>query len=129
MPVEEMHSFMDSLGVKFSKIVVCQGILETGWFQNSKVLEENNNWLGLKCAQHRKTYCLGTNLGHAVFESRAHCLLDYLEWQKKYIPRYETKFGPMTTDEDYYDFLLKWEYAEDKAYIRKLKKIKKQIYE
>jgi flagellum-specific peptidoglycan hydrolase FlgJ len=116
---------MDSLGVRFPDIVHAQGILETGWFnKNNPILMENNNWLGIKCAQYRRTYCIGTRYGHAIFESKLYCLLDYLEWQKKYIPVYESKFGIIDNEEDYYNFLLKWQYAEDKHYINKLRRIK-----
>lgn len=143
MPTPEMHvpeteqyretsrsiyHFMDSLGIRFPDVVHAQGILETGWFDKSNpILTKSHNWLGLKCAKYRKTYCIGTRYGHAVFESKIHCLLDYLEWQNKYLPLYEAKYGKATTDEDYYNFLLKWGYAEDRQYIRKLRKIKKLI--
>lgn len=115
-----------STGVKYPAIVHAQGITETGWFdKNNKVFVENKNWLGLKCAEHRKTYCIGTKYNHAVFNSLAECLLDYIEWQDKYMPRYEEKFGVIDSEDKYYDFLLKWQYAEDKDYIGKIKRVRK----
>jgi flagellum-specific peptidoglycan hydrolase FlgJ len=123
-----LYPAMAEAGLQFQNVVFVQGILETGWFNpKNPVFQYNKNWLGLKCAQYRKTYCIGTKYGHAVFESYAHCLLDYVEWQKKYMPRYAEKYGPIQTEDDYIDFLQKWAYAEDKQYAKKLKKILKLI--
>lgn len=119
-----IKEFVKNSGIPFPEIVFAQGILETGWFnKNNPVFFRNKNWLGLKCAQHRETYCVGTKYGHAIFESYGHCLADYVLWYQKYSVRYEANFGKIDTEEKYYDFLLKWHYAEDKHYIQKLKKI------
>jgi len=120
------YASLEAAGLEYPQIVLSQGILETGWFNpTNPIFAENHNWLGLKCAQYRKTYCIGTRYGHAIFKSDVECLLDYIEWQNKYMPRYESKYGKIASEEDYYDFLLKWKYAEDENYIRKLKRIRK----
>lgn len=120
--VQEISSSSVLQSLPFAEVIIAQGLLESNYF-SSAIFKENNNWLGLKCAEFRSTYCTGTNRGHAVFSSTTDCLLDYIEWQKKYLPRYEKNFGQVDSVDRYIDFLVKYRYAEDPHYGSKLKRL------
>lgn len=100
--------------------MLAQGLVETGMF-SSKIYKENNNWLGMKCATQRKTTCIGTHRGHALYKSAEDCTYDYYLWQSKYLPKYEEKVGPVITEDQYLEFLKAYNYAEDPEYIFKVK--------
>lgn len=111
---------ISAANIRFTDVVYAQMVLETGYF-TSAIYKENNNMTGMKCAEKRQTHCIGINRGHAVYKSKLHCLLDYAEWQQKFVP--ET----VRTSEQYVDFLVSYGYAEDKFYAAKLKSILKLI--
>ena len=119
----ELETLIETIGVEFPRVVIAQGILESGFFQ-SPIYRENNNWLGMKCASIRKTHCVGTSRGHAIYLSTLACLKDYKLWQENTF-RKEIERGNKlpTTEEEYIDLLIKYNYAEDKDYKKKIKKI------
>jgi len=110
---------VQEMGVRFPRVVLAQGLLETGMF-TSNIFVHNNNWLGMKCALYRETTCIGTQRGHALYVSTYDCLKDYYLWQSKYLPRYEKKYGPVRTEYEYIEFLIRMNYAEDENYGKKV---------
>ena len=90
-------------GIQEPKIVTAQAILETGWFR-SKVFLEYNNPFGLYDSLNNDYY---------KFNHWTQALIAYIN--KVEYKRFE--------DEDYFDFLNRIGYAEDKEYISKLKQI------
>ena len=109
--------------VKYKKVVIAQGILESNFFQ-SQIFNENNNWLGLKCAKLRPTTCIGTNRGHAAYLSMDACLKDYILWQNMILENEIRKGRKLPkTDKEYVDLLVRYKYAEDKNYKRKILRI------
>jgi flagellum-specific peptidoglycan hydrolase FlgJ len=92
-------------GVGFPNIVVAQAILETGHFK-SHACKTLNNLFGLRNND-------GTYMS---FEHWTDAVAAY----KKYIQKYESP------PDDYYEYLDKLDYAEDKNYTTKLKQIIKK---
>lgn len=87
-------------------IVYAQAIIETGNFTSKQCLEYNNLF-GLYDSKNKCYY---------KFNNWTESVIAYKKWiQSKYYP----------TD-DYYNFLERINYAEDKQYIKELKKIVKQ---
>jgi flagellum-specific peptidoglycan hydrolase FlgJ len=117
---KSFHRILIELDIKYPDVVIAQALHESDLFR-SPIFKENHNALGLKCAERRKTYCIGVNRGHAVFRSELECFLDYKEWQHKYLPLYEKRFGKVSTNEEYLHFLKLYKYAEDPVYLRKVK--------
>lgn len=101
-------------GVRCPEVVVAQMVHETAWF-NSTIYHENHNLFGMKW--NTRGYATGVNRGHAKYPSTAYSLEDYIAWQRKYVPK------EVDTTEEYFTFLEKWGYAEDKKYIKKLRRI------
>lgn len=90
--------------IKYPEIVIAQSILETGNF-TSKHCVENNNLFGLYDSKNKRYY-------------------KFNHWTESIIA-YKNKIQYKYKDEeDYYDFLIRIKYAEDKEYINKLKSIK-----
>src|SRR5690606_3074917 len=56
--------------------IIAQAKHESGNF-NSPVFWENHNYFGMKQAKKRKTTAIGTNRGHAVYNSFEDCVIDY----------------------------------------------------
>lgn len=106
--VKQIHEELICQNVKFTKIVIKQAILETGWFK-SNVYKNKNNLFGFR-----------TKNGYLSFDSWEDSILYYKKWQKKHY----TKFKEITEDTCYYKFLEWVGYAEDELYITKLKSIK-----
>lgn len=106
--------------IRFQHIVLAQALHETDEFR-SPICRECKNLFGMKVASRRPTTNIGKCRGHAKYESYSDSVLDYAEWQMKYLPRYERLNGPVVTNEDYYAFLRAQRYAEDEAYIQKLR--------
>lgn len=120
---------LEQMGFQCPTVVVAQMVHETGFF-TSDIYKKGNNLFGMKKAHHRPgEYQKGTYKGHASYESPAHSLLDYLEFQQyvalKWLKRRNK--NRFNSDEEYMQFLLDCGYAEDKAYIKKLKKYIKII--
>ena len=89
--------------VKHPEIVLAQGILETEHFK-SNVCIENNNLFGL-----RKDF------------SKYHKFSHWTESILYYLNVIQVRYKP--PNEDYYQFLKRIKYAQDKRYIHKLKQI------
>ena len=103
---EGLQEALEFYGVKHPDIVYAQAILETGHFKSTGCLE-HNNLFGLYNSK-AKRYCRFNHWSESV--------VAYKEWiQNKYKP-----------PEDYYKFLSRIHYAEDPAYISKLKQIVKK---
>lgn len=102
---KELKELLEKHDVEHSDIVLAQAILETGWFKCSNCSWEHNNPFGFFWKGRYKEF---RDLHHAVTY--------YKTWQEKWY-----KGG------DYYNFLKKIGYAEDKKYISKLKSIVKKL--
>lgn len=115
--IDEMQDYQ----IKFKHIVLAQAIHETNSF-SSNIYYDCRNLFGMKVASRRATTNTGKCRGHAEYDSYVASVKDYALWQMKYLPYYEARHGRVETDEDYYKFLRRQRYAEDDAYIRKLRK-------
>ena len=102
---EEVYSAIVKAGIKHPKIVLAQAILETGWFK-SKLCRKGNNLFGLIKIGKQKRF---NKTMYASYNDWKTSIKLYKKIQKNY------KSG------NYYDFLIKKHYAEDKTYISKLK--------
>lgn len=105
----------------YNKIVLKQFIHETGRF-SSKIFLKNNNICGMKHPYKRKTLSLGTKRGHAYYASVWDSVDDYFLWTDFYIRQRVLK--PNCSYDEYYKFLKRVGYAEDRRYIEKLKHLK-----
>ncbi|WP_333640697.1 glucosaminidase domain-containing protein [Mesotoga prima] len=119
---------LERMGFKCPTVVVAQMIHETGFF-TSDIYKVGHNLFGMKKAYHRDHVQKGVYKGHASYESNAHSLLDYLYWQQYVGDNWLHRRGKsnFANDEEYYQFLLDVGYAEDKAYIKKLRNYVKII--
>lgn len=105
----QYESVLDSMGVAFPKVAMCQNLHETGIFK-SKVFKENHNPFGMK--ESSRTFDAGTKNGHAYYPHKAHpgkcvfpdcyvpAIKDYIAWQNAFHVRERCK-----TDEDYIYYL------------------------
>ena len=88
--------------VAFPNVVLAQAVLETGHFK-SHACTHRNNLFGLR----------RRDGAYMTFEHWTECVAAY----KKYIQKWQTP------PKDYYVYLDKLGYAEDKSYIQKLKQL------
>ena len=65
---EAFDAYLNSLNLKFPEIIKAQAILESSNF-SSEIFKANNNMFGMKAAALRPTTNIGTNLGHASFNT------------------------------------------------------------
>lgn len=101
-------------GIQNGEIVKKQIYLETGNL-TSTICVENKNLFGMKYpGGGRETTALGIKNGHAYYYNYIESIHDYSLWQKE--ANYDGQ-------EDYYSFLVRVKYAEDKRYVELLKSI------
>jgi len=111
---ERFFNKIKDLNFKFPHIVAAQAIQETGNYK-STIFLENNNLFGMKQARSRSTLAKGTNRNHAYYDSWQESLYDYALYYNSYLRK-------INSEEQYLDFL-KQNYAEDTAYIERVKQI------
>lgn len=111
-PLVQLTFLLDRYNISHKEIVIAQAILESGNFTSNLYLNKNNLF-GMKHPLQRPTTSLG-GVRFASYESIDHCIIDYGIWQAKY--------GSNLTHDQYLE-LLSSIYAEDKEYVKKLKKI------
>jgi uncharacterized FlgJ-related protein len=109
---DNLKNLLLELNVRFPHIVLAQAKLESGNFKSHMFLE-NNNMFGMKEAKRRPTTNKGTQNGHAYYENWKDCVIDYAFYQAAYL-------NSLRTEEQYYQYLSA-SYAEDPAYIKKVK--------
>lgn len=105
-PEEGLLEALNYYGVKHPNIVYAQAVLETGNFQ-SKLCKDKNNLFGLYDSYNKKYY---------KFDHWTESVLAYIDKVE-----YKFKGG------DYYEFLERLPYAEDKNYIYKVKQIESNL--
>lgn len=106
-PQDGIIEALDYYGIEHSDIVYAQAILETGWFK-SRICLQYNNLFGLYNSRTKSFY---------RFNHWSESVIAYKKWiQRRYKP-----------PGDYYQFLVQINYAEDKEYVNKLKKIVSKI--
>lgn len=105
--------------LKFKEVVAAQLLHETDSLK-SNISKECKNDYGMKV--NSRGLHIGRCRGHAGYSSHYNSFKDYLEWQTKYLPLYESRYNVrVRSDEDYLTFLYKQQYAEDKNYLEKLR--------
>lgn len=114
---ESVLALLDTLNVEHPHIVFAQMRLESGNFK-SDLAKNNNNFFGMKYPRQRATIAQGANKGYAYYRSWSYSVLDYAIWQRRYA-------SGLTEDE--YLEMLSEKYAEDKAYVKKVKSIADSI--
>jgi uncharacterized FlgJ-related protein len=106
------------IGIAYPDVVLAQAKIETGNF-TSKIFIENNNLFGMKLPKRRETTAVGENRNHATYTDWIQSIKDYKLWQDKMIHKSPTL-------EDYLNYLGR-NYAEDKNYIKKIRKTMKKL--
>ena len=114
---ERVLTLLDTLNVEHPHIVFAQMRLESGNFK-SDLAKSNNNFFGMKHPRQRATTSLDEVKGYASYRSWSYSVLDYAIWQRRY--------ARVLTEEEYLEMLSE-KYAEDKAYVRKVKSIADSI--
>jgi flagellum-specific peptidoglycan hydrolase FlgJ len=110
--IAEYKQALADLNVKYPRVVYAQALVESNNFKSS-IFIENNNSLGMKEAVIRPTINVGTNRGHAIYNSWRDCVIDYALWQSYHIKNIHS--------EDEYLQLLASIYAEDPNYMLAIK--------
>lgn len=100
---KEVEKLLYKYDIKHPEIVLRIGILESGWFTSNKAVNHKN--------------IFGFETGKKVFSSYDEAVLAYKN-------RVESR---LKKGENYYKFLRRIEYAEDKLYIKKLKSIEYKL--
>jgi len=111
---EKLIKKIQELNFQFPHIVYAQSKLETNNFK-STIFLENNNLFGMKEATQRVHTSIGTQNGFAYYNNWTESLYDYAFY-------YSTYLYKLTTKNEYYNYLSQF-YAEDTAYVSKLKNI------
>lgn len=114
---ERVLALLDTLNVEHPHIVFAQMRLESGNFK-SDLAKNNDNFFGMKYPRQRATVAQGVDRGYAYYRSWSYSVLDYAIWQRRY--------ASGLTEEEYLEMLSE-KYAEDKAYVRKVKSIADSI--
>lgn len=114
---ERVFALLDTLNVEHPHIVFAQMRLESGNFK-SDLAKNNDNFFGMKYPRQRATVAQGMDRGYAYYRSWSYSVLDYAIWQRRY--------ASGLTEEEYLEMLSE-KYAEDKAYVRKVKSIADSI--
>ena len=114
---ESVLTLLDTLNVEHPHIVFAQMRLESGNFK-SDLAKNNDNFFGMKYPRQRATVAQGVDRGYAYYRSWSYSVLDYAIWQRRY--------ASGLTEEEYLEMLSE-KYAEDKAYVRKVKSIADSI--
>ena len=110
---EIVLTLLDTLNVEHPHIVFAQMRLESGNFK-SDLAKNNDNFFGMKYPRQRATVAQGVDRGYAYYRSWSYSVLDYAIWQRRY--------ASGLTEEEYLEMLSE-KYAEDKAYVSKVKSI------
>lgn len=110
----KFYDYIKMCGIRFPDIVYAQAVLETGNFTSDRFLEHNNAF-GMKVARSRPTTASGEHTDHAQYDTWMLSVQDYALYQSAYL-------RDLRTERDYLSYLSQ-HYAEDTAYIEKLKKI------
>lgn len=106
---DNVEFWLNYFQVKEIQIVKKQIKLETNNLTSGLCID-NNNLFAFKMAEHRETTAIGSNRGYAFYPSFIASIKDYAQFQKKYY-----KGG------DYYEFLIRSNYASDTLYVSKLR--------
>ena len=114
---ERVLTLLDILNMEHPHIVFAQMRLESGNFK-SDLAKNNDNFFGMRHPRVRITMSRGSLNGFASYDSWSYSVLDYAIWQRMY--------ASGLTEEEYLEMLSK-KYAEDKAYVRKVKSIADSI--
>lgn len=102
-PQEGLMEALEYYGVKYPQIVYVQAILESGLGESS-LYKRTNNLFGLYNSKEGEYYS---------YDHWTACIVDYRD-------KIQSR---LKEGEDYYKFLKRIRYAEDKEYINKLKRI------
>lgn len=97
---KEVKQLLIKYNIQNPDIVLRVGILESGWFKSNKAINHHN--------------IFGFETGKTHFKSYDECILAYKD-------RVESR---LKKNENYYKFLKRIKYADDKKYIWKLKHIR-----
>ena len=105
------------MNLRFPHIVHAQAYLESGGF-NSPLFNENNNLFGMRNPSVRVNVSRGERKGYSYYNSWQESLYDYGLYNASYLWR-------IVDEEAYFDYLAQ-NYASDKDYVQKLKRIIEQ---
>lgn len=100
--------------------IACQFALESN-YGKSKLVATNLNYCGMKMPKIRPTIAISEYNGYAKYASTNDCIKDYIIWLLWNKP---TK-NDLNNAEQYLDFIIRNNYAEDKNYKKKILQIYK----
>ena len=116
LTLENVYYWIKKYNIKEPDIVLCQCVLETGYLKH---VYNKNNIFNFKYSK-RYSVGIGRNKSnHAEYSHWVDCVEEYYHWQN----RRTIKKG-----ENYYQFLVRYKYAEDPNYVKKLQMIRKKLY-
>jgi hypothetical protein len=113
----KLISKIKELNFRFPHIILAQSYQETGRFK-SPIFKENHNLFGMKQAILRVNLAKGTNRGHAYYQNWQESVIDYALY-------YATYLSDIKTEGEYFEYL-RQNYAEDSAYVDRLKALIKK---
>lgn len=106
LTMTNLYRVMERYDIQHKQVVMAQALLETGYF-TSRVCRENNNLFGLRRPSD------GSYYSFARWEDSVKAYKDYVQ--------YKYQGG------DYYDFLTRIGYAEDREYVMKVRNIARAL--
>lgn len=110
---ERLTLYLTQFNHPYPEVLIAQARLETSLY-TSLIYTANNNLFGMRHPRIRPTTSLGSRYKHAKYEHWTDSVDDYMLWYEYHQHRLE---------DCYYSFLKGIGYAEDKYYIKKLKKL------
>jgi len=119
--VNKLISAVYTLPFKYKKIVIAQGILETGWFQ-SKNFKVNNNIFGMKSPNTRVTTSDSSINGYAHYQKWELSIIDYY-----LMLSVRNDVLNIKSEDEYYTFVDQIYSEMGKSYSNQLKAIIKQL--
>lgn len=109
LTIENLHAEIKKQGIYFDTIVLCQSILETGWF-TSYNCTKRNNLFGMTGGKKTES----NTHGYAIYRTWQESVKAYKDWQVKRL--------------NYYDFLNQQHYHESKDYEWKCESIRQGLF-
>lgn len=107
--IEQMYEEIVCNEIAHPEIVLAQTINECGWDYDSNNAMKRNNFFGMTGGKK----CESNKYGYKIFSHWTESVYDYKCWQEK---RYKG-------ESDYYEFLIRWKYAQSEEYCDDLRAI------
>lgn len=125
---KNLYFAIRQLGIKHADIVFAQIILESDNL-SSKLVEKNNNLLGMRLPKKRNTTASNSKGGYAVYDNWYASVVDYHLFQKFFYDNFHKKYpNKELTDAQYLNKISK-NYAEASDYSIRVKRVLKENFQ